>query len=363
MARLFKWDPVAAGASVLLVAISLITLYSVSFGSAAPDFSNFKKQLVSAVIGFALMAVFSVYDYRALNMHSTKLYFLMLAILLLVISFGTTVRGTTGWIGFGTFRIQPVEIAKVVMIIFLASFLSRKKTQLSIVVRIIASVVLVLVPVFLILKQPDFGSAMIIVGTWAIMLSVSGINAKNLLALALIGLAVAGSSWFFLKPYQKERIANFIDPYSDPRGSGYNVIQSMVAVGSGGIFGKGLGHGSQSQLNFLPERHTDFIFAVIAEEMGLFGAGLVFVLFGTLIYRMKEIARLANDNFGYLIVIGIIAMVFLQMLVNIGMNIGIAPVAGVPLPLLSYGGSSLVMTLLSIGIVQSVHSHRIKTLD
>lgn len=363
MARFFKWDPVVAAASVLLVAISLITLYSVSFGTAAPDFSNFRKQLVSAVIGLALMAAFSIYDYRALNMHSTKLYFVMLAILVLVISFGTTVRGTTGWIGFGAFRIQPVEIAKIVMIIFLASFLSRKRTQLSIVVRIVASVVLVAVPVLLILKQPDFGSAMIIVGTWAIMLSVSGINAKNLLVLALIGLTLAGSSWFFLRPYQKERIINFIDPYNDPRGSGYNVIQSMVAVGSGGIFGKGLGHGSQSQLNFLPEKHTDFIFAVIAEELGLFGAALVFALFAVLIYRMKEIARLANDNFGYLIAIGIMAMVFLQMLVNIGMNIGVAPVAGVPLPLLSYGGSSLVMTLMAIGIVQSIYSHRIKSLD
>jgi len=363
MNRFIKFDLVSIIAVMLLVSISLLMLYSVSFGGAVPDFGNFKKQIISAVIGIILMIVFSIYDYRALNLYSTKLYFFSLILLALVVFFGTTVRGTTGWIGFGSFRLQPVEVAKVIMIIFLASFLSKKKTQLSIVVRIISSVVLVFIPVFLILKQPDFGSAMIIIGTWAVMLSVSGISGKNLFVLAMIGIMAAGSSWFFLKPYQKERIMNFVNPYNDPKGSGYNVIQSMVAVGSGGMFGKGLGHGSQSQLNFLPEKHTDFIFAVIAEELGLFGAAMIFLLFGTLFYRMKEIARLSNDNFGYLLAIGIISMIFFQMLVNIGMNSGIAPVAGVPLPFLSYGGSSLVMMLMSIGIIQSIYSHRVKTLD
>lgn len=350
-------------AVAFLIAISLLALYSVSFGSSAPDFTNFKKQLISVIIGFLMLMFFSYYDYRALNMHSTKLYFFSLLLLVLVIVFGTTVRGTTGWIGFGSFRIQPVEVTKIIMIIFLASFLSKKKTQLSIMVRIITSVILVFVPVFLILKQPDFGSAMIIVGSWAVMLSVSGISKKNLFILCLIGVMAATSSWFFLRPYQKERIENFVNPYNDPKGSGYNVIQSMVAVGSGGILGKGLGHGSQSQLNFLPEKHTDFIFAVVTEELGLLGAAIVFALFGVLFYRLKEIARLSNDNFGYLLAIGIISMLFLQMLVNIGMNIGIMPVAGVPLPFMSYGGSSLVMTLLSIGIIQSIYSHRVKSLD
>jgi rod shape determining protein RodA len=168
-------------------------------------------------------------------------------------------------------------------------------------------------------------------------------------------------SWLFMKNYQKDRIANFIDPYRDPTGSGYNVIQSTVAVGSGQLFGKGLGHGSQSQLNFLPEKHTDFIFSVIAEELGFFGATAMFVLFGIIFWRMKETARMAHDNFGYLFVIGTMAMIFFQLLVNVGMNIGVMPVAGVPLPFLSYGGSSMVMTLAAIGIVESVYLSRKKS--
>lgn len=282
----------------------------------------------------------------------------MLLMLVFVLMLGKTVKGHTGWIGFSTFSIQPVELAKLIIVIFLASFLSQKRTQLSIVVRIVASVVLVFIPVFLILKQPDLGSTAIILASWGALLFASGISKKNLIILFLVGALVISPSWFFMKNYQKDRIANFIDPYRDPSGSGYNVIQATIAVGSGQLFGKGLGHGSQSQLNFLPEKHTDFIFSVIAEELGFFGATAVFVLFGIIFWRMKEAARMAHDNFGYLFVIGTMAMLFFQLLVNVGMNIGVMPVAGVPLPLLSYGGSSMVTTLAAIGIVQSVYLRR-----
>ena len=186
---------------------------------------------------------------------------------------------------------------------------------------------------------------------------------KNLVVLALIGIFACCSTWFVLKNYQKERIVNFVNPNNDPRGSGYNVIQSMVAVGSGRLVGKGLGHGSQSQLDFLPEKQTDFIFAVIAEELGFFGGALVLVLFGVIFFRIKEVARTARDNFGYLLSVGVLVMIFFQTLVNIGMNIGMMPVTGVPLPLLSYGGSSLVITLASFGIVQSVYLRREKAID
>jgi len=195
------------------------------------------------------------------------------------------------------------------------------------------------------------------------MLSVSGINRKNMLVLMIIGAIAFSSGWFLLKDYQKSRIKNFITPYEDPQGSGYNVIQSIVAVGSGGVWGKGLGHGSQSQLNFLPEKRTDFIFAVIAEELGLVGSGIVLVLFGVLFYRMREVARLSRDNFGYLLAVGVMVMFFVQIFVNIGMNVGISPVAGVPLPLLSYGGSSMVSALAGLGIIQSIYLRRSKTLD
>ncbi len=362
MRKSFKLDWIILITITLLLTIGLLALYSVSRGDTGTDLGNFKKQIISAIVGIVLMFSVAFFDYRALSFLSTKLYFITLLVLFLILFFGTTIRGTTGWIGFGSFHIQPVEMAKLAMVIFLASFFSKKKSQLSIVVRITASVVLVFFPVFLIIKQPDFGSSMIIILSWAVMLSISGISKKNLAILFLMGLAISFSSWFVLRPYQKERLVNFVNPYNDPRGSGYNVIQSMVAVGSGGLFGKGLGHGSQSQLNFLPEKHTDFIFAVVSEEMGFFGAASVLFLLSLLLYRIKEIARSAGDNFGYLLAAGIMVMLFSQILVNIGMNIGVMPVAGVPLPFLSYGGSSLVAVFISIGIVQSIYLHNVKTL-
>jgi rod shape determining protein RodA len=362
MQKFFKLDWVILITIVLLLAIGFLALYSVSRGDSGTDLGNFKKQLISGAVGIIFMFTIAFFDYRSLSFFSTKLYFLTLGVLFLVLFFGTTIRGTTGWIGLGAFHIQPVETAKLAMVIFLASFFSQKKSQLSIVVRITASIVLIFFPVYLIIRQPDFGSAMVIVVSWAVMLSISGISRKNLLILFLLGAIISYSGWFVLRPYQKERLINFVNPYNDPRGSGYNVIQSMVAVGSGGLFGKGLGHGSQSQLNFLPEKHTDFIFAVIAEEMGFLGATSVIFLLGLLLYRVKEVARLAGDNFGYLLAVGILVMLFSQILVNIGMNIGVMPVAGVPLPFLSYGGSSLVAVFASIGIVQSIYLHKVKTL-
>lgn len=363
MNSFLKLDWVIIIIVILLISLGLLALYSVSFVENNFNSSYFQKQITAIVIGLAAMFFLAFYDYRAIDFYSTKLYFAIIAVLVAVIFWGVKVRGTVGWIGFGEFNIQPVEIAKVVMIIFLASFLSKKKTKLSAFTRTITSVILVSIPVLLVLRQPDFGSASIIVAIWIGMLAVSGINKKNLLVLALIGAVVFSTGWFLLKDYQKSRIKNFVTPYADPRGSGYNVIQSTVAVGSGGVWGKGLGHGSQSQLNFLPEKRTDFIFAVIAEELGLVGASIVLVLFGVLFYRMKETARLARDNFGYLLTVGVMVMFFVQIFINIGMNVGISPVAGVPLPLLSYGGSSMVSVLAALGIVQSAYARRAKTLD
>jgi rod shape determining protein RodA len=361
--NLFKLDWMVVASVFLLVAIGLTALYSVSTVDNSLNLGDFKKQVVALFLGIMLAVFFAFFDYRVLSAYSTKLYFGALALLGLVFVFGLRVRGATAWINLGAFNIEPVEIVKFIMIIFLASFLSKKKTELSIFWRIIGSIVLVSVPVFLIMKQPDFGSASVIVGIWGGMLLASGVNKKSIFVLLLVGIIGATSGWFLLKNYQKERIINFIEPTNDPLGTGYNVIQSTVAVGSGGLFGKGLGHGSQSQLNFLPEKHTDFIFAVIAEELGLFGALLVLGLYVFLLYRLRETARLARDNFGYLLSVGVVIMLFVQVLINVGMNIGVVPVAGVPLPILSYGGSSLVVVLASVGLVQSVYMRRIKTLD
>ena len=218
--------------------------------------------------------------------------------------------------------------------------------------------------ILLVIKQPDFGSAMVLLGIWLGMTLVSGISAKKIIIMLVAALTISSVGWFQLQPYQKDRVMSLVRPGTvDLRGAGYNVNQSIIAVGSGGAIGKGIGHGSQSQLNFLPEKHTDFIFASIAEELGLLGSLFVIGLYGIMFYRMRMIALAAPDNFGFLVAAGIMLMFFVQVWENIGMNIGIMPVTGIPLPLLSYGGSSLIVTLASIGILSSVNSHRETKLD
>ncbi|TSD02300.1 MAG: Uncharacterized protein Athens071425_48 [Parcubacteria group bacterium Athens0714_25] len=343
-------------ASFLLLGLGMLALYSISTASQGADSNIFSKQVLFSAIGFVAMIFFSNADYHYLRSYSNTIYFLTLGILLAVIFLGVSIRGTSGWIGLGPFHIQPVEISKISLIIFLASFFSAKKMELGEISKIIASLILALVMIFLVIKQPDFGSAMILSGIWLGMVLLSGVSKKNLSILFFLGIFVAGVGWFFLAPYQKERLANLFNPQADPQGSGYNVLQSIVAVGSGGMTGKGIGHGSQSQLNFLPEKHTDFIFAVIVEELGVFGAFLVLFLFGVIFYRIKKIAEKAKDNFGYLVAVGIMIMIFFQILINIGMNIGIMPVTGIPLPFLSYGGSSLVSMFIALGILINIGS-------
>jgi len=347
----------------LLLAVGLLALFSVSTVNGSLNLDHFYRQLLAVAIGISLLFFLSGYDYRALIAYSTRLYLAALIILLLVLFLGITNRGTSGWIGLFNLNFQPVELVKIIMIIFLASFLSQKKKELSTFSKMAGSFIMAAIPIFLVVRQPDFGSAMVIAGIWLGMLLVARVDRKSLFFLLAVFLIAVSISPFYFKTYQKERLINFIRPENDPKGSGYNVLQSIVAVGSGGLWGKGLGHGSQSQLNFIPEKHTDFIFAVIAEELGLFGVLVILFLFGLVFYRLKEIARLARDEFGYLLVVGIILMFFLQVSVNIGMNIGLVPVAGLPLPLLSYGGSSLVSIFLAIGLVQSVYRRKLKNLD
>ncbi len=338
----------------------MAVLYSISMSTTSEGGLNvFWRQLIFLVIGFACMLIFSKIGYQTLKLRSSLIYFATLFILLGVLIFGRTIRGTAGWISFGTFHVQPVEIAKLSLIIFLASFISQKKMELEETGRLIASLILAGVLIFLVVKQPDFGSAMVLIGIWLGTTLVSGISLKKIIIMIFLGVSISFVVWFNLKPYQKDRVLNLVHPEKiDPRGAGYNVIQATIAVGSGGLTGEGIGHGSQSQLNFLPEKHTDFIFASIAEELGLFGSLLVIGLYCLMFYRMRIIAINAPDNFTYLVVIGIMSMFFVQILENIGMNIGLMPVTGIPLPLLSYGGSSLIVVFASIGILNNIYSHK-----
>lgn len=356
--KILKLDWILILATLLLTGISLLVLYSLSTGIKEISSNVFLKQSIFVVIGIFVMFFFALVDYHYLESYSRYIYFGTLFILFVVLIFGTTVRGTVGWIKVGFLNLQPVEIAKISLIIFIARFISKKNREIGETGRLFVSFIISGVMIFSIIKQPDFGGAMILSVVWLGMILISSMSKKFFFLLFLAILLFFAIEWSFLADYQKARVVNFIHPELNAKGSGYNVAQSLVAVGSGGLTGKGIGNGSQSQLNFLPEKHTDFIFAVITEELGFFGAALVLFLYALIFYRIKKIADYAPDNFGFLVAGGIMMLFFVQIAVNVGMNIGVIPVTGITLPFLSYGGSSLVMFFAAVGILLSINEKK-----
>jgi rod shape determining protein RodA len=356
--NIFRIDWILFMAAFLLLGLSLAVLYPISYAGnsiAGVDNGHFQRQAIFAVFGLVLFFVFSFSDYRIFRSASSLLFLIGIFLLIAVLIFGKIVNGTSGWISFGFFNFQPVELFKLIIAVILAKYFSLNAKTVREPRHILISLVPVAISVVFVLAQPDLGSALVIVGAWAGVLLLSGVKKNYLAVLILAGVVASIFSWnFLLKDYQKERISVLVSPASDPRGAGYNVLQSTVAVGSGGLWGKGLGHGSQSQLNFLPEKHTDFIFAVVAEELGFAGVMFTLAVLGVIMSRLFVIARDSRDNFGKLLVGTISVIIFIQIIVNIGMNVGIAPVAGIPLPLLSYGGSSLLVTFMMLGIAESV---------
>lgn len=354
--RFLSGDWILLSATALLLGVSLVMLYSVSssFGSSA----IFVRQTIFVGLGLLALFSFPFFDYRHIARFSTPIYFVMIGVLLVVLFFGATIRGTSGWIQVGGFQVQPVEFTKIVLALFLASFISKKRTELGDFVRLLTSFVLTAILIILVLRQPDLGSALVLAGMWMGMVVIAGMRKSHMTLLFGTCIAVAFVGWLFLAPYQKDRILNVVHPENDPKGSGYNVIQSLVAIGSGGITGKGVGHGSQSQSNFLPERHTDFIYAVTVEELGLVGGVLTLFLYAVLLWRATRIASLSNDNFGYLLALGIGCMFLIQIVVNIGMNVGLLPVTGIPLPFVSYGGSSLLSCCIGVALLENIFLQR-----
>lgn len=349
------FDGVFVSSFVFLFLLGILVLFGFGAGTGDDFFSSiFFRQMIFGLLGGVLLLGISFVDYRYYRSYSTSVFFFSVLLLLLVLLLGESTRGTVGWIKVMGFQFQPVEFVKISLVIFLASFISQKRAYLHEKTRLIASAVFVLILVFLVLLQPDFGSAMLLLGTSGGMLLLSGIRKRYVFFLFLMSIALAVSGWFFLAPYQQERLLSVFTPESDAQGYGYNVLQSLVAIGSGGWFGKGVGYGSQSQLNFLPEKHTDFIFASLVEGLGFVG-GIVF-LCGMLffLYRIVVIARRVPDDFGYLVGVGFFVMFSLQAGINIGMNMGIFPVTGIPLPFLSYGGSSLIASCIACGILLNI---------
>lgn len=361
MRRLPRLDWKSVGAVLFLLISGLITIYSFSLGIEEGETNLFRKQLIFLGIGSALFLFFSFYDYRTWRNYSNFLYFSSVLLLFAVLFLGTKIRGTSGWFELGFFNLQPVELVKVFTIIFLASYFARVGHMKIGLKEFMVSFLIISLPVFLTLKQPDLGSASVLLVIWLSMAFLAGVNKKYLIALVLMAALTLFLGWgVFLEDYQKERVQTFLNPERDPLGSGYNVIQSMIAIGSGGITGKGVGSGSQSQLNFLPERHTDFVFASVNEGFGMVGSFLTIGFFWILFYRLVYIIKQARDRFGQLLVGGVLAMFSYQVIVNIGMNIGIVPVTGISLPFLSYGGSFLIATMISFGICQNIWSKRRK---
>jgi rod shape determining protein RodA len=345
-----NFDFVLLAATVLLIAFGVAMIYS-----ATPDTPDLRdlpqRQAIWALVGLALLPLVAAIDYRFLGSLQKPLYALTIASLLLVLLVGQATYGAQRWLSGSSF--QPSELAKVLIILTLAQFLAHHEKEIGRFRYILISIVHVAVPMALIYLQPHLGTAIVLAVVWLIMVLMAGMRLLHLGIFVLTGVLATPLIWFSLQDYMQKRLLLFINPARDAAAR-YNIDQALISIGSGGWLGKGYASGSQSQLHFLRVRHTDFIFSVIGEEMGFVGALFLFVLIGVVLWRILRAASLARDSFGRLIACGVAALIFFQSLVNIGMNLSLLPVIGIPLPFISAGGSSLITLLIAEGLVQSV---------
>ncbi|MFZ3170565.1 MAG: rod shape-determining protein RodA [Carboxydocellales bacterium] len=365
--------------TLIIVVLAIIIFGLVIISSAthvtqadrADPFGKVERQVISVIIGTVLAWFFMSFDYEDLRRYTKWLYLINLALLLFVEINGKIAGGAQSWIEIGPVVIQPSELVKISIIISFADFLAKRQGKLNNFWSLIPCFVHIGIPLLLILLQPDLGTALVFIAIMMGMLFIGGANPKQLTALFVTGItSVIGVLYAHVKyglkiplePYQVKRLTIFLDPYVDPAGAGYHVIQSQIAIGSGGLTGKGLFQGMQNQLNFLPAQHTDFIFSVVGEELGFIGAAALLLLFLILIYRGIRIAAQSKDHFGTLLVTGVISMIAFHILVNVGMTISIMPITGIPLPFFSYGGSSMMTNMASMGIVLNVYMRRQKLL-
>ena len=352
----------------ILIAIVLLTIFSVIIISSAThatspegSFRTARMQALWFLVGLVAMLFMISIDYHTFAHWSNVIYAINVIVLLAVMIAGEEGGGAQRWISLGPFRFQPSEFAKLAVVITLARFLEKKKS-LDTLQDLIAVFAYMAIPILLIAKQPDLGTSLVLVAMTFGVMFIAGLSYKLLASVIAAGLLSLPLFWQLLKPYQKDRILVFLNPYLDPLGKGYHVIQSKIAIGSGKIFGKGLYQGTQSQLDFLPVKHTDFIFAVLGEELGFIGGIVLLGLYFMLLYYCLRVAFKARDLLGTYMVIGVVSMWTFQILVNIGMNVGIMPVTGIPLPFMSYGGSSLIMNMMATGLVLNVGMRRQKIL-
>jgi len=339
---------------LVLFLCGLSTLYSISsFGVKTSLATDQLVFLAASIVTYILVTFF---DYRQLKGTKWYLYFLGVFFLIMVEFFGQSIFGSRRWIDIGFFRFQPSEMMKIILIVFGGALFSQ--TNITKAKHIIVFIVLTLLPIFLVATQPDLGTTLTLLVISTAIIFSSRSSKKILFSIAIVILLMIPVGYSVLKPYQKDRLVSFINPEQDPLGAGYNVKQSKITVGSGGFWGKGFGGATQSQLQFLPVSHIDFIFAGWAESTGFIGSSFMVIMFGVLIWRIFAVAASARDKFGYMICSAVGALILFQTFINVGMNIGIMPVTGIPLPLVSYGGTSLIITGGMLGLCQSVYLRR-----
>ncbi len=342
-------------------ALFIISAGLLTMNSFDTFFHYFDKQLIWIFVSVIVFFVLSFFDYRFLKRTGVVITIFCLSVLLLLALFlvGHTSGGAESWFQIAGVSFQPADFIKLIIIILLAKYFSKRHIEIANVRHIFVSGFYVFVVFALVFFQPDFGSALIIFLIWFGLILLSGISKKHLLAVFVAGLLAFVLLWgFVLHDYQKNRIINFIHPLADIRGSGYSAYQSMIAVGSGQVLGKGVGYGTQSKLSFLPEYQTDFIFAAYAEEWGFLGVLLLFVLFGVLLWRVIRIAYYGATNFEILFGCGVVIMFVSHFLVNVGMNIGIMPVTGITFPFMSYGGTNLLTSFVGLGILMGMRRYK-----
>lgn len=355
--RLAQFDVWLFGATVLLALIGIAMIYSATACIDAEPLdlkSPTVRQIIYLAAGMIAMVLLSLIDVRVYGGLRWIIWAGTVGSLGAVWLYGQITHGAQRWIDLGIFLFQPSELSKLLVILVVAKYMADHAEQMGRLRFIIASLSFVILPLAFVFVQPDLGTTIVLAATWGVMLVGSGLRWQYLVILGMILLLAAWPLWLNLRPYQQERVLTFMDPSRDPLGAGYNVTQSRIAIGSGGWLGLGYCSGTQSQLRFLRNRSTDFIFSVIAEELGFIGSVFVIALFAFILFRIVRAASLARNAYGKMIAIGITGMIFVQSVVNLGMNLGLMPVTGIPLPFVSAGGSSLISLLAAEGVVQSI---------
>lgn len=356
----YYFDWVLLGITLMFGFVGILILYSaVTAGDSGPQNILYIKQLVWYSFGLIAMVISFLFNYKLLEKWAYAIYLICIILLIAVMFFGTYAGGARRWLVLGPVSVQPSEIVKIAVIIILARYYSKHANTSGLTLReLIKPLILTLIPFLLIVKQPDLGTAIIIILIVSSMTVFVKIERRSYIYLTLFCSILIPAIWFLLKEYQKQRILTFLNPDRDPLGAGYHIIQSKIAVGSGMVFGKGFLQGTQNILAFLPEQHTDFIFSVLAEEWGFVGSLVVILFFLMLVIKGLTIAFRCRDTFGTVLAGGITILIFWQIIINIGMVIGLMPVVGVPLPFISYGGSSIITVMICMGILMNISMRR-----